>query len=51
MNKELNAQAFTHGRDIYFNAGKYDPESTQGKKLLAHELTHVVQQTGAKTQD
>jgi len=51
MNKELNAQAFTHGRDIYFNAGKYDPESTQGKKLLAHELTHVVQQTGSKTQD
>jgi hypothetical protein len=50
LNRELGAQAFTHGRDIYFNAGKYDPESTQGKKLLAHELTHVVQQTGTGTE-
>jgi hypothetical protein len=40
----LNAQAFTHGRDVYFNAGKYDPQQTKGKELLAHELTHVVQQ-------
>jgi Domain of unknown function (DUF4157) len=44
MNKELNAQAFTHGSDIYFNQGKYDPQTTTGKQLLAHELTHVVQQ-------
>ncbi len=44
MNKELNAQAFTHGSDIYFNEGKYNPENSQGKFLLAHELTHVVQQ-------
>ncbi|MET0637514.1 MAG: DUF4157 domain-containing protein [Chitinophagaceae bacterium] len=44
MNKELNAQAFTNGKDIYFNEGKYDPDSAEGKKLLAHELTHVVQQ-------
>jgi hypothetical protein len=44
MNKELQAQAFTHGRDIYFNEGKYHPESPAGKFLLAHELTHVVQQ-------
>lgn len=42
----LNAQAFTHGYDIYFNMGKYDPYSTEGKHLLAHELTHVVQQKG-----
>ncbi|MFM9907932.1 MAG: DUF4157 domain-containing protein [Chitinophagaceae bacterium] len=51
MNKELGAQAFTHGSDIYFNSGKYKPESTDGKQLLAHELTHVVQQgyaTGQK---
>jgi len=47
MNKELGAQAFTHGRDVYFNSGKYRPESTDGKRLLAHELTHVVQQQGA----
>lgn len=47
MNQELNAQAFTHGSDIYFGAGKYNPGSSDGKRLLAHELTHVVQQTGA----
>ena len=45
MNKELGAQAFTHGKDVFFNKGKYDPDSTEGKKLLAHELTHVVQQS------
>jgi hypothetical protein len=46
MNRELNAQAFTHGRDIYFNSGKFNPENTEGSRLLAHELTHVVQQKG-----
>lgn len=46
LNKELQAQAFTHGNDIYFNEGKYDPNSDAGKHLLAHELTHVVQQGG-----
>lgn len=44
MNRDLNAQAFTHGGDIYFNEGKYDPNSREGTRLLAHELTHVVQQ-------
>ena len=44
MNKELGAQAFTHGSDIFFNKGKYNPESSAGRHLLAHELTHVVQQ-------
>jgi hypothetical protein len=47
MNWDLNAQAFTHQQDVYFGAGKYDPASNAGKQLLAHELTHVVQQTGA----
>lgn len=47
MNKALGAQAFTHGRDVYFNSGKYNPEGSNGKRLLAHELTHVVQQKGA----
>ncbi|HEY4112027.1 MAG TPA: DUF4157 domain-containing protein [Puia sp.] len=42
--KELNAAAFTHGQDIYFGEGMYNPHSEEGKKLLAHELTHVVQQ-------
>ncbi len=48
LSKALGAQAFTHGNDIYFNAGKYLPESNAGKHLLAHELTHVVQQKGGK---
>ena len=44
MNQELGAQAFAHDLDIYFGAGRYDPHSVEGKRLLAHELTHVVQQ-------
>ena len=44
LSKELNAQAFTVGNDIYFNEGKYAPESSGGKHLLAHELTHTLQQ-------
>jgi hypothetical protein len=44
MNKEVGAKAFTHGKDIYFNQGQYDPSSNEGKHLLAHELTHTVQQ-------
>lgn len=48
MNQSLNARAFTHGSDIYFNKGEYNPESSRGKRLLAHELTHVVHQTGNK---
>jgi LysM repeat protein len=47
MNKEVGAKAFTHGNDIYFNKGQYNPTSNQGKHLLAHELTHTVQQQGA----
>lgn len=46
MNKQLGAQAFTHGNDIYFNEGKYNPGSSDGNRLLAHELTHTVQQGG-----
>ncbi|MBD2336006.1 DUF4157 domain-containing protein [Calothrix sp. FACHB-156] len=42
--RELNAEAFTIKKDIFFNAGRYDPQSSQGKWLLAHELTHTVQQ-------
>ncbi|NUQ23486.1 MAG: DUF4157 domain-containing protein [Saprospiraceae bacterium] len=48
MNKELGAQAFTHGKDVYFNSGKYNPDDSGGKHLLAHELTHVVQQGAGK---
>ncbi|MFK7771032.1 MAG: DUF4157 domain-containing protein [Saprospiraceae bacterium] len=46
MNKDLGAQAFTHGKDVYFNQNKFSPNSKEGKRLLAHELTHVVQQNG-----
>ncbi|WP_299222280.1 DUF4157 domain-containing protein [uncultured Aquimarina sp.] len=44
MNQQLNAKAFTNGSDVYFNQGQYNPQSSEGKHLLAHELTHVVQQ-------
>lgn len=46
MNRDLSAQAFTHGSNIYFGSGKFNANSDEGKTLLAHELTHVVQQTG-----
>ncbi|MEB3216077.1 MAG: DUF4157 domain-containing protein [Nostocales cyanobacterium 94392] len=44
LNRELGAQAFTRQRDIYFGAGRYQPDTREGQRLLAHELTHVVQQ-------
>ena len=44
MSKDLNAQAFTHGSDVYFNSGQFDTNSNSGKHLLAHELTHTIQQ-------
>ena len=47
LSNDLNAQAFTLGNDIYFNSGKYDPSSGSGKHLLAHELTHTIQQQGS----
>jgi hypothetical protein len=48
MSQSIQAQAFTHGNDVYFNEGKYNPASSEGRHLLAHELTHTVQQ-GATT--
>jgi outer membrane protein OmpA-like peptidoglycan-associated protein len=47
---ELGAQAYTQGNNIYFNQGKYDHNSIQGKALLGHELTHVVQQRAGRVQ-
>ncbi|NHF58034.1 DUF4157 domain-containing protein [Flavobacteriaceae bacterium TP-CH-4] len=44
MSKQVNAHAFTYGNHIYFNSGKYDPDSKAGQTLLAHELTHTIQQ-------
>lgn len=46
MSDDLGANAFTHGRDIYFARGRFAPETREGRHLLAHELTHVVQQGG-----
>ncbi|WP_074405560.1 eCIS core domain-containing protein [Aquimarina megaterium] len=46
MSEAMGAQAFTNGNDIYFNKGKYNPNSKSGKHLLAHELTHTIQQKG-----
>jgi hypothetical protein len=44
----VNARAYTLGQDIVFGAGQYAPGTAEGKRLLAHELTHVVQQTGSQ---
>lgn len=45
--RAVNALAYTVGSDVVFGAGQYAPATSTGRKLLAHELTHVVQQTGA----
>jgi len=46
ISRQLNAKAFTHGQHVYFGSGQYQPDTSAGQLLLAHELTHVVQQTG-----
>lgn len=45
LNQELGAKAFTTGQDIFFKEGAYSPGSGSGQELIAHELTHVVQQS------
>jgi Domain of unknown function (DUF4157) len=45
----VNALAYTVGNDIVFGADRFAPDSDQGRRLLAHELTHVVQQSAANT--
>ncbi|MEN8228454.1 MAG: DUF4157 domain-containing protein [Bacteroidota bacterium] len=42
----INALAYTSGNHIVFNNGQYAPNTSNGKRLLAHELTHIVQQNG-----
>jgi len=49
--KSINARAFTKGKNIVFGAGQYSPETSKGRRLLAHELTHVVQQKGKSSQE
>ena len=47
--RSVSARAFTTGTDVYFAAGEYQPGTADGDRLIAHELTHVVQQRGAPT--
>ena len=47
LNRQLGARAFTAGSDIFFRQGEYAPQTAGGRELLAHELTHVVQQGAA----
>jgi hypothetical protein len=47
--RSVSARAFTTGTDIFFARGEYEPRTTGGEALLAHELTHVVQQRGSPT--
>ena len=44
----LNAKAYTVGQDVVFGTGQYAPGTSEGRRLMAHELTHVVQQSGKK---
>ncbi|MFN6485359.1 MULTISPECIES: DUF4157 domain-containing protein [unclassified Nostoc] len=46
LNQSIQAKAFTTGQDVFFKQGAYNPSSIAGQELLAHELTHVVQQNG-----
>jgi Domain of unknown function (DUF4157) len=46
LNQSIQARAFTTGQDVFFRQGEYKPGSRGGQELIAHELTHVVQQTG-----
>jgi hypothetical protein len=47
--KDVNAKAYTVGNKIVFGSGQYTPETQQGKRLVAHELTHVIQQSGTNS--
>ena len=46
LSRSMGAIAFTKGRDIFFKQGAYQPKSHRGQELLAHEITHVIQQSG-----
>lgn len=49
LSRSISARAFTHGRHVYFNEGEYQPDTHDGKRVLAHELTHVIQQGGSRS--
>lgn len=50
LNTQLNSRAFTTGQNVFFKQGEYNPHTNSGKQLLAHELTHVIQQNGGAVQ-
>jgi Domain of unknown function (DUF4157) len=50
LNKSIQAKAFTTGQDIFFSKGAYNPKNRSGQELIAHELTHVIQQNGSSVQ-
>jgi Domain of unknown function (DUF4157) len=50
LNRSIQARAFTTGQNVFFRQGAYQPGSRGGQELLAHELTHVVQQSGGAVQ-
>ena len=47
LSNRIQAKAFTTGSDIFFSKGAYSPDTSQGQKLVAHELTHTIQQGAA----
>ncbi|MEH2352904.1 eCIS core domain-containing protein [Nostoc sp.] len=47
LNQSIQAKAFTTGQDVFFRQGEYNPGSRGGQELIAHELTHVVQQNAS----
>lgn len=46
MSSSIQAKAFTSGKDIYFNEGQFNPDTTDGQRIIAHELAHTLQQSG-----
>jgi hypothetical protein len=50
LNQQLNARAFATGQDVFFREGEYNPHSSSGQELIAHELTHVAQQSSGAVQ-
>lgn len=48
LNRQLHSYAFTTGHDIFFASGQFQANNRDSQRLLAHELTHVIQQTGAR---
>jgi hypothetical protein len=50
LNRSIQAKAFTTGQDVFFRQGEYQPGNREGQELIAHELTHVVQQKGSEVE-